>query len=87
MILIDSNIIIYLAKKEFKSLRNYLINVPFKVSVVSKIEVLGYSKLTPTEINYFEKFFENSDIINIDNRIVNETIDLRKNTNFLLEML
>ena len=78
MILIDSNIIIYLAKREFQSLRNYLSNNIFKVSIVSKIEVLGYSKLTSTESFYFEKFFENSDIIKIDDRIVDSTIDLRK---------
>lgn len=78
MILIDSNIIIYLAKKEFKNLRNYLSRIPFKVSIISKIEILGYSKLTSTESFYFEKFFENSDIIKIDNSIINATINLRK---------
>lgn len=78
MILIDSNIIIYLAKKEFKGLRNYLSSIPFKVSIISKIEELGYSKLTSTESFYFEKFFENSNIIKIDDSIVNTTINLRK---------
>ena len=48
--LLDSNVIIYAARPEYAALREFIEAEAPAVSVISRIEVLGYHKLTkPTE--------------------------------------
>lgn len=47
--LVDSNILIYATKPEHAKLRQWLIDTLPKVSVISKVEILGYHKLHPSE--------------------------------------
>lgn len=47
--LVDSNILIYATKPEHSGLRQWLIDALPKVSVISKVEILGYHKLHSTE--------------------------------------
>lgn len=47
--LIDSNILIYATKPEHARLRQWLIDTLPKVSVISKVEILGYHKLHSAE--------------------------------------
>ncbi len=78
-LILDSNIIIYSIDPEYQSLREYLLNVDMHVSEISKLEVLGYSKLTTEENQKFEYFFANlTTLINIQSDIINQAIQLRK---------
>ena len=43
--LLDSNIIIYSAKREYAELRRFMFKNAYSVSAVSRIEVLGYHLL------------------------------------------
>lgn len=47
--LVDSNLLIYATKPEQEKLRHWLIETLPKVSVISKVEILGYHKLQPAE--------------------------------------
>ncbi|MDP2786285.1 MAG: type II toxin-antitoxin system VapC family toxin [Sulfurimicrobium sp.] len=47
--LVDSNILIYATKPEHAKLRRWLVDVLPKVSVISKVEILGYHKLQSAE--------------------------------------
>lgn len=47
--LVDSNVLIYATKPEHHKLRQWLIDTLPKVSVISKVEILGYHKLHPAE--------------------------------------
>ncbi len=77
--LLDSNVIIdhfgnRLPKNFFKSISNQNI-FNCNISVITKIEILGY-KLENKSIN---KFIEDSKIIDLHDQIVDKTIEIRKN--------
>lgn len=46
MILLDSNILIYLVQKEHEALRQWLLTTQPAYSLISKVEVLGYWNLS-----------------------------------------
>jgi toxin FitB len=76
--LIDSNIIIYAAKPEYPSLRQFIIeNVP-AVSAVSYVEVLGYPRLTEEERRYFEAFFTFASVLPISDAVLQQAVRLRR---------
>ncbi len=78
-LILDSNIIIYSIDPKYQSLRDYLLNVDMHVSEISKLEVLGYSKLTTEENQKFEYFFADlTTLLNIQSDIINQAIQLRK---------
>lgn len=79
MICIDSNIIIYVAKKQNENLRNWIASQILIASIISKIEVLGYHKIKETETDAANVFFSFCEIIPLGERIVNKAINLRKN--------
>ena len=47
--LVDSNILIYATKPEHAQLRQWLVDTLPKVSIISKVEILGYHKLQAAE--------------------------------------
>jgi toxin FitB len=63
MMLLDSNIIIYAALPEHAELRQFIAKNAPAVSAVSKVEVLGYHKLTVSDRKHFEEFFEAATIL------------------------
>jgi len=79
--IIDSNIIIYSVMPENQKIRNYLKNIEAElcVSAISKIEVLGFHKLSNDEKELFRKFFTSVRIIPIDNSIIDVAINIRQN--------
>lgn len=56
-VLVDSNIIIYAATDDSGKIGEWLSNNELYVSVLSYIEVLGFSKLTQEDKDFFEEFF------------------------------
>lgn len=78
--LLDSNIIIYSVQPEYKKLLDFLSNEKgITVSIVSKIEVLGFHKLTEFERDNFQLFFDAIATLRLSDEIVNEAIILRQN--------
>ena len=76
--LIDSNIIIYAAKPEHTSLRQFIATHVPAVSAVSKIEVLGFHRLTQEEREHFEEFFGATTVLPISDAVVATAISLRQ---------
>ena len=78
--LLDSNIIIYSVMPENSKIREYLsINESgLYVSSVSKIEVLGYHKLTGEEKTLFENFFALIRLVPIDSAVIDQATSLRQ---------
>ena len=82
--LIDSNIIIYATQPEFDRLRLFLSNQKqLSVSIVSKIETLGYHKLSGKQKKLLEEFFNAVNVV-LDEAITDQSIKLRQKENISL---
>ncbi len=78
--ILDSNIIIYAAMPKNKKLRKYLkLNEnSISASIISKLEVLGYHKLSKTEQELFSHFFASINIIPINDAIIEKAIQIKQ---------
>jgi predicted nucleic acid-binding protein len=79
MILLDSNIVIYASKKEYSFLNDFLIHEDLAVSIITKIEVLGYHGISPFEKNILTELFNVFHILEINTDCVNTAIEIRLN--------
>ena len=77
-LLLDSNIVINSGLISSTELRNWLKLKNIAVSVISKLEVLGYHSLNNKDKIYFEAFFTECKIIEIDSTIINAAIYFRQ---------
>lgn len=84
MILVDSNIIIYSSFPENKALRDFIFKNNCSVSVISKVETLGYYKLKIEERDYLIDFFKIVKQIDINGTIIEIAIALRQNRKMTL---
>lgn len=78
--ILDSNIIIYSAKPDYIELARYLqLNQDIvRVSLISTLEVLGFSRLSLKDKLTFEGFFGSVKIFPITETIITEAIRLRQ---------
>ena len=84
MYLIDSNIIVYSYLPEYKYLRNLFVEESVFVSEISRVEVLGYHKLTNAEESYFQDIFSFIPNISPSRQIFDTAISIRKRYNLKL---
>jgi toxin FitB len=77
MRLLDSNILIYALQPLHNHLKILLANKDNAVSIVSKIEVLGFKGLTPNERNYLEIVFENLTVLSLTTDIAEQATQLK----------
>ena len=84
MYLVDSNIVIYSYFEQYEYLKDVLYNDLVYVSEISRIEVLGYHKLTLDEEMYYNDFFKFIPIIYPTPDIFDKTIQIRKQYNLKL---
>ncbi|WP_439584602.1 type II toxin-antitoxin system VapC family toxin [Dyadobacter bucti] len=84
MYLIDSNIIIYSYSRDHQDLRKLFDDEISFVSEITRVEVLGYHKLTTNEDLYFKDVFEFIPILIPTQSIFNRAIELRKAFNLKL---
>lgn len=78
MICIDSNIIIYLSQGERTHLRQWLKNKILVVSIISKIEVMGFKDITKAEKKALSHFFKLCRTIPLNQSIATKAIELRQ---------
>lgn len=80
--LLDSNIVIYLIKGVLNADTSTIIaeaaRMPARVSVITKMEVLGYRAPSDEERLKYEGFLADTLINNRNEEIVNKTIEIRK---------
>jgi predicted nucleic acid-binding protein len=84
MFLIDSNIIVYSYLPQYEYLRDLFVKDSVYVSEISKLEVLGYHKLTANEEIYFKDIFSLIPIIFPSQQVFDAAIDIRKSYNLKL---
>lgn len=75
--LLDSNIIIYSILPQYSFLQKYISWQHF-VSIISKVEVLGYHQITPNQIKNFTLCFDNLNVLNIDGDVIEKAIEIRQ---------
>lgn len=76
--LIDSNLIIYAAQPGHGKLHQYIGDEVPLVSVVSKVETLGYHDLKPNEQTFLEELFNKMLILSISEQTISKAISLRQ---------
>jgi len=79
MKLIDSNILIYSGEPPFApALLPFVIDPNNFVSVVSCVETLGFHRITPQQVVYFENLFQILQVLPIDDNVVQMAIKIRQ---------
>lgn len=78
MTLLDSNAIIYLSKRVITVDEIFIDNEEYAISVITYMEVLGYSFESEEEEDFIHNFLKAFKIIYIDDAIANKVIMLRK---------
>lgn len=76
--LLDSNVIIYAALPEHQALRDFIAEHSPRVSIISKIETLGYHDLQEVERRFLEAFFDAAEPIPVTDAVVEVAIWLRQ---------
>lgn len=76
--LLDSNIIIYAAKPEYASLRQFIAQHAPVVSAVSYVEVLGYHQLGAEEKALLETFFAATVVLPLTQPVLDQAVLLRQ---------
>jgi hypothetical protein len=88
MYLLDTNVVINfldasLPKSGMQFISGIVDDKPC-VSVITKIEALGFNFQSANEQNTIEAFISGSNVLNIDNEIVSKTIEIRKSIKIAL---
>ena len=80
MKLIDTNLLIYSQHKEHDFLKVLFFSTPFEnsISVITKLESLGYTEISIEEKNYLEKTTNNLQIFPITDEIINIAISIKQ---------
>jgi predicted nucleic acid-binding protein len=78
VVLLDSNIILSASKSYNDSLRDFIARTPHSISLISKIEILGYSYILPYEQKFLKEYFESVSLIALSDEIADVAISLRK---------
>jgi len=80
--LIDTNVAIYyfglaLSKESEKFLDQILVD-SYSISVINRIELLGFKGLSGNESKALNSYISNSNIFDLEENIILETIQMRK---------
>lgn len=74
----DSNLIIYSPRPEYPGLRRLLARASPLVSLNSKVEVIGYHKITDEEQLFFGRFFASTPLVQVTEPIINCAVSQRQ---------
>lgn len=72
MRLLDANLVIYAAKPQYTFLRPLLLDVGSCLSIISKLEALGFRNLTADDKAYLEGVFRTAKVYPINNAIIDQ---------------
>lgn len=78
MFLIDSNILIYGINPEYSFLEQWIGSEKTSISVISQIEILGYTKINEFDKARFGQLIGTIQVIGLTDEVVKETIKLRQ---------
>lgn len=77
-VIFDTNIVIYLSKKLLASEEVFAENMTYSISIISKMELLGYAFKNTLEEKYINELINSLNIIPLNDAVVNTTIAIRK---------
>jgi len=75
---INSNIIIYAAEPGYDEVHEFITKQDSAVSVISKVEVLGYHQLKRENRQKLERIFQLMPILTLSNTLIDKAISLRQ---------
>jgi toxin FitB len=78
MKILDSNILIYAAQPDFAFLTHLVVEPDNAVSIVSKIETLGFQRLLPQDKLYLESLFKVLQVLYLTPEIAEKAIHIRQ---------
>jgi hypothetical protein len=76
--LLDSNLIIYACQPHHGALRDLIAREAPYVSVISKVETLGYHELGENEQRFLEAFFDAAEVLPVSGSAITAAIRLRQ---------
>lgn len=76
--LLDTNIVIYAAQPEHAYLRAFIETHAPSVSIITRIETLGYHRLRAEEKTALEAFFEAADVLPVTDDVADRAVALRQ---------
>lgn len=76
--LVDSNVLIYATMPEHGELRQWLLDALPNVSIISKVEILGYHKLQPVEKVALTELLNSLDVVYLTPASYEIAIQLRQ---------
>ena len=76
--LLDSNILIYAAEPGYDSVRQFIAEIEPVASAISKVEVLGYHKLSADQRARLERLFRVLPVLPVTDDVVEIAIMLRQ---------
>ena len=76
--LLDSNIIIYAGLAPAGPLRDLLVTAALSASAVSRIEVLGFHRLTAPDAETYRKIFQQLKVYPVDDAVIDRAVALRQ---------
>jgi len=86
--LIDTNVAIYYfglaMSNESEKFMDQILGKKYYISVINRIELLGFKRLNGNESDALSSFISNSIIIDLEEDIILETIQIRKKYNIKL---
>ncbi len=78
MFLLDSNILIYAIQPQYHALRRWITQNDVVISDVSKVEVLGYHKLSEADKQDFTLLFELMRSVPLSKSVIQTAVQLRQ---------
>jgi len=77
--LIDTNTAIYYLDNKLPDNCNDLIdNINSQISVITRMELLGWTKITPLQLELLKQFIDSSTVFPLDEAVIIEAIEVRK---------
>jgi predicted nucleic acid-binding protein len=83
-VIFDTNIVIYLSKKLLAPEKVFTENIMYSISIISKMELLGYAFNSNLEENYISELIDSLNVVPLNDAVVNMTIAIRKNNRIKL---
>lgn len=77
-VIFDTNIVIYLSKKLLTPEKVFAENIIYSISIISKMELLGYEFKDRLEEKYISELIGSLNVIPLNDAIVNMTIAIKK---------
>jgi len=84
MKLLDSNILIYATQAQYPSVHAFLEQGPFAFSAITRVEVLGYHRLSDAGLQGYEALLGTMTELAVSSQIIRRAVRVRRASNLRL---